>query len=165
MLTESTIAFILIGICLIIHTSGIVGLGLMLVSRRGSIERWFGTVFNPLVLIAVFASLMLLHVAETCIWAAFYSWRGLFANYETSLYFSLSTYTTIGYGDVVLPEKWRLLGALEGISGVLLCGLSTAFLFAVVNALFQFRIQRMNTGTNLPDTTPDAEPTSKKAEP
>jgi len=164
MLTESIIAIILIGISLIIHTSGIVGLGLMLVSRRGSIERWFGTVFNPLVLIGVFASLMLLHLAETSIWAAFYSWRGLFANYETSLYFSLSTYTTIGYGDVLLPEKWRLLGALEGISGVLLCGLSTAFLFAVVNALFQFRIQRMK-GTEKARPGPGSEPTPNENEP
>jgi voltage-gated potassium channel len=151
MLTESIIALILIGTSLIIHTSGIVGLGVLLVRQRGSIERRFGTVHNPLVLIGVFATLMLLHVAENCIWAAFYTWRGLFENYESSLYFSLSTYTTIGYGDVLLPEKWRLLGALEGISGVLLCGLSTAFLFAVVNALFQFRIQRMNQEKDLPD--------------
>lgn len=153
MLTESIIALILIGICLIIHTSGIIGLGLVLVGRRGSLERRFGTVHNPLVLIGVFAALMLLHVAENCIWAAFYTWRGLFGNFETSLYFSLGTYTTIGYGDVLLPERWRLLGALEGISGVLLCGLSTAFLFAVVNALFQFRIQRMKGEKDLPDAS------------
>jgi voltage-gated potassium channel len=151
MLTESIIALILIGICLVIHTGGIVGLGLVLISRRRSLEKRFGTVYPPLVLIGVFATLMLLHVAENCIWAAFYTWRGLFENYETSLYFSLSTYTTIGYGDVLLPERWRLLGALEGISGVLLCGLSTAFLFAVVNALFQFRVQRMKGEKDLPD--------------
>ena len=160
MLSESIIALILVGICLIIHTSGIVGL-VVLVNRRRSIEGRFGTVYNPLLLIGVFATLMLLHLAETCIWAAFYSWRGLFGNYETSLYFSLGTYTTIGYGDVLLPQNWRLLGALEGISGVLLCGLSTAFLFSVVSALFQFRIQRMNTGTDLPNSAPNSEPTSR----
>ena len=87
----------------------------------------------------------MLHLIENCIWAAFYRGNGLFENFETSLYFSLATSTTIGYGDVVLPEKWRLLGSFQGISGVLLCGLSTAFLFSVVNSLFQLRIQ----GTNL----------------
>ena len=51
-------------------------------------------------------------------------------------------YWTIGYGDVLLPEKWRLLGTVEGISAALLCGLSAAFLFAVVTALFQFRMRR-----------------------
>ena len=151
MLTESIIAFILIAICLVIHSSGILVLGAALFRRRREIGRRAGTVHSALVLIAVFATLMLLHVVETCVWAGFYNWRGLFGNYETSLYFSLGTYTTIGYGDVLLPEKWRLLGALEGISGVLLCGLSTAFLFTVVSALFQYHIQRMNREPDSPD--------------
>jgi Ion channel len=161
MLTEAIIALMLIGICLVIHSGGILVIGGALMRRRREIERRAGTYHSALVLISVFAALMLLHVTENCIWAAFYYWRGLFRTYETSLYFSLGTYTTIGYGDVLLPEKWRLLGTLEGISGVLLCGLSTAFLFTVVNALFQFRIQRMNLETDLP--TVNAEPTSDQA--
>ena len=139
MVTESIVALLLIGICVVVHCGGILVLGEALVRRRREIERRVGTVDSALVLIGVFAALMLLHVAENCIWAAFYLGLGLFGNYETAMYFSLGTYTTIGYGDVLLPQKWRLLGSLEGISGVLLCGLSTAFLFAVVNALFQFR--------------------------
>jgi hypothetical protein len=152
MLTESIIAFLLIGICLIIHCTGLVLLGIPLINRRQAIEQRAGTVYTILILTTVFALLMLLHLVEICIWAAFYNWRGLFGDYETCLYFSLATYATIGYGDVVLPEKWRLLGALEGISGVLLCGLSTAFLFRVVNALIQFRVQRINRETDLPDS-------------
>jgi voltage-gated potassium channel len=151
MLTESIIALLLIGICVVIHCGGILVLGAALVRRRQEIERRARTVHSALVLIGVFVALMFLHVAENCIWAAFYDGLGLFGNYETALYFSLGTYTTIGYGDVLLPQKWRLLGSLEGISGVLLCGLSAAFLFTVVNALFQFRIQRMNRETDLPD--------------
>ena len=165
MLTESIIALILIGICLVIHSSGILVLGAALFRRRRKIERRAGTLYTALLLITVFALLMLLHVAENCIWAAFYFWRGLFGSYEASVYFSLVTYTTIGYGDVLLPEKWRLLGALEGISGVLLCGLSTAFLFSVVNALFQFRIQQKNWETDLPDSPLHSEPGSDQAEP
>jgi voltage-gated potassium channel len=151
MLTESITALVLVGICVVIHTSGIVLLGSALVRRRRGIDGGYRTVHTSLLLITVFAILMLLHLVENCIWAAFYGWSGLFGNYETSLYFSLGTFTTIGYGDVLLPEKWRLLGALEGISGVLLCGLSTAFLFSVVNALFRFRIERMAQEIDLPD--------------
>jgi hypothetical protein len=151
MLTESIIAFLLIGICLVIHCTGLVLLGIPLLNWRRAIEQRAGTVYTILILITVFALLMLLHLVEICIWAAFYNLRGLFGNFETSLYFSLGTYSTIGYGDVVLPEKWRLLGALEGIAGVLLCGLSTAFLIRVVNALLLFRFQRMNLGGGLPD--------------
>jgi len=80
-----------------------------------------------------------LHVSETALWALFYYSRGLFATFETALYFSLGSYATIGYGDVVLAHRWRLLGAIEGISGVLLCGISTAFMFAVINGMFQVR--------------------------
>ena len=164
MLAESFIALILIGICLLIHITGIIGLGVVMVSRRRSIERRFGTIYNALVLIGVFATLMLLHLAESCIWAVFYTWRGLFENFETSLYFSLATYTTIGYGDVLLPERWRLLGTLEGISGVLLCGLSTAFLFAIVSALFQFRIRQMNREADLPDAALSSAKAFREAE-
>lgn len=159
MLTELFNAFILIGICVVIHSTGIVVAGVAMVRRREAIARRAGAVNFSLVLIAVFASLMLLHLAENAVWAAVYYWRGLFHNYETAMYFSLATYTGIGYGDVVLPEKWRLLGALEGISGVLLIGLSTAFLFSVMNALFQFRVQRMNLKTDSPGTPRNSEPT------
>ena len=95
-------------------------------------------------LIIVFAVIILLHVGEAAIWGIFYYRRNLFTDYETSLYFSLTSYTTIGYGDVVLPQKWRLLGAIEGISGVLLCGLSTAFIFAIVSAILQMRLARIS---------------------
>jgi hypothetical protein len=54
------------------------------------------------------------------------------------------SYTTIGYGDVILPQNWRLLGAIEGVSGVLLCGVSTAFIFAVLNAMIKIRIRQQS---------------------
>jgi hypothetical protein len=96
------------------------------------------------VLVLVFAVVIGLSLIETGIWAAFYYYRDLFSNFETALYFSLGTYSTIGYGDVVLPQRWRLLGGIEGISGVLLCGLSAAFVFAVLNVLFQSRVQNLS---------------------
>lgn len=54
---------------------------------------------------------------------------------QTAFYFSGVTYTTVGYGDVVLPEGWQLVGAIEGLAGILMCGLSTGFFFAIVNRL------------------------------
>jgi hypothetical protein len=144
MLSELFIALILTGISVVIHCSGILFLGAALVRSRSRIERRTGTLNSAFVLMGVFAALLSLHLVEDCTWAAFYNGHGLFGNYETALYFSLGTSTTIGYGDVLLPRNWRLLGTLEGVSAVLLYGLSTAFLFSVVNALFQFRIQRTN---------------------
>jgi len=89
--------------------------------------------------VLLFSGILVLHVSETALWALFYYSRGLFDTFETALYFSLGSYTTIGYGDVVLAHRWRLLGAIEGISGVLLCGISTAFMFAIINRIFQVR--------------------------
>ncbi|HEY6186312.1 MAG TPA: potassium channel family protein [Pyrinomonadaceae bacterium] len=142
MLRELIFASGIVAICIVIHITGMVILAEQLIDRREWIQRQTSLMSHTLLLIAVFAVIILLHLSETAIWAAFYQWQRLFPDYETSLYFSLGSYTTIGYGDVVLPQRWRLLGGIEGISGVLLCGLSTAFIFVIVNAVFQIRIQQ-----------------------
>ncbi len=142
MARELFIAFIIVAVCVVIHTTGMLILVDWLLRQRPLLEQRSSILIFGLLLILVFALVILLHLVETSIWATFYYWRDLFADYETSFYFSLGSYTTIGYGDVVLPQRWRLLGGLEGVSGVLLCGLSTAFIFAIVNALFQIRMQK-----------------------
>jgi hypothetical protein len=77
-----------------------------------------------------------------CIWAVFYAiWAGL-KDFESALYFSIATYVTIGYGDVVLPVGWRLLGAIEGITGILTFGWSTGVIFAVASRLMVIRIRQ-----------------------
>ena len=55
---------------------------------------------------------------------------------QSALYFSANTYTTTGYGDLVLPNEWRLVGGVEALTGILMCGWSTGFFFAVVSQLF-----------------------------
>lgn len=146
MLNELLLASVIVAVCVVIHTAGVVVMAEWLLKRRAAFERRPGMTRFTLLLIMVFAIIVLLHLAETAIWAAFYHRRGLFPDYETSLYFSLTSYTTIGYGDVRLPQRWRLLGCVEGISGVLLCGLSTAFVFVVVNALIQIRMRQQGNG-------------------
>ena len=143
MAKELLIAFGITGICLVFHVSGLVLLGEELVRQRQKIEDRFGFASAMGVLIAAFSAVVLLHVSEATIWAAFYRWAGVFQDFETSIYFSLQSFSTVGYGDVLPPENWRLMGTIEGISGVLLCGLSAAFLFAIVNALLQFRLNRI----------------------
>ena len=134
-------ALILVSLCTVIHSSGLVMIAGWLIQHPLKLAPQFSIRRYTQLLTIVFAIITLLHLAETAIWAAFYLWWGLFSDFETSWYFSLGSYTTIGYGDVVLPAKWRLLGGIEGINGVLLCGLSAAFLFLIVNHMFQIRIQ------------------------
>ncbi|RDD60701.1 potassium channel family protein [Ferruginivarius sediminum] len=77
------------------------------------------------------------HVVQVWIWAVVFMVVGEFATLEPALYFSTSTFTTVGYGDVTMSEKWRLLASFEGAGGMLLFGLSTAFLFEVMRRVWQ----------------------------
>ena len=113
-----------------------------LLHRRETLEQTARKRDFAFLIITLFAGIMILHVAQTSLWAAFYYAQDLFSDFETSLYFSMTSFTTIGYGDVLLPRRWRLLGVIEGFSGVVLCGVSTGFVFAVINAMFQARLRQ-----------------------
>ena len=55
---------------------------------------------------------------------------------EAALYFSMVTFTTLGYGDVLLDERWRLMAAFEAANGIIIFGLSTAVVVAVVQRVY-----------------------------
>jgi len=82
-----------------------------------------------------------MHLSEICLWAIVYLQCGEMATFETAFYFSAQNYTALGYGDLTLPERWRLLGPLEAINGLLLIGLSTAGLFVILNRLVPPRLR------------------------
>jgi voltage-gated potassium channel len=79
------------------------------------------------------------------VWAGCYRWLCL-NSWESAFYFSAASYSTVGYGDVVLPLQWRLLGPLESMMGVLMCGISVSLLFALINKLIanEVRVQPGN---------------------
>lgn len=143
MTKELLAAFAIMGVCVVVHVTGIAFLGEQLIRQREKIEERIAFGWAALLLIAIFSIVIVLHIGEAAIWAGFYNQAALFKDFETSFYFSLKSYSTVGYGDVLLPPNWRLLGTLEAVSGVLLCGLSAAFLFAIVDALFRFRVKRL----------------------
>jgi len=74
-------------------------------------------------------AVILLHGIVILLWASCYRWL-CFPSWESAFYFSASSYATVGYGDVVLPSKWRLLGPLESMVGMLMSGVSIGLLFA-----------------------------------
>jgi voltage-gated potassium channel Kch len=81
--------------------------------------------------------IVLLHLIEITTWAFLYVRKAAMADLQSALYFSAVTYTTTGYGDLVLPQEWRLVGAVEALTGILMCGWSTGFFFAVVSRMLQ----------------------------
>jgi len=81
-------------------------------------------------------AIIVLHGMVILLWASYY--RGLcFPSWESAFYFSASSYTTVGYGDVLLPPKFRLLGPLESMVGMLMSGISVGLLFAVITHLVE----------------------------
>ena len=81
-------------------------------------------------------TLLMLHVIEVVVWAVAYRVLTPISSldtFEKAMYFSVVTFTTLGYGDITLPEhEWRMLSGIEALNGILLVGWTTAFLFAVV---------------------------------
>ena len=76
------------------------------------------------------------HLLAIMMWGGFYAWHGVVPSAELGFYFSAVTYATIGYGDIVPPESWRLLAAMEGLTGILMCTWSGGFFFAVVSRMY-----------------------------
>jgi voltage-gated potassium channel len=96
----------------------------------------FGPWRSGMLMVRLTTLIVCLHMLEILLWALFYRLY-CFSTWESSFYFSATSYSTVGYGDLVLPRTWRLVGPIESITGVLMCGLSVSFLFAVVHRLFE----------------------------
>lgn len=96
------------------------------------------SLYEAVILTAVV--LLLLHFLEIVLWAVFYVLlpgnSGL-EDLSEAIYFSMITFTTVGYGDVTLKEGWRLLSGLEAMVGITVFGLTTALLFAVIQSLYK----------------------------
>lgn len=87
------------------------------------------------ILIRVVYGLLVLHLLQILVWAVCYQWGGCFTDFTTSFYYSATSYSTVGYGDVNPPKNWRIVGAIEAVTGILMFGWSTGVLFSVVNHL------------------------------
>jgi hypothetical protein len=135
MITKLLFSFLLMALCVVVHAVGVIGA-----------LRWFdhpSALTDPRfwrptwLLIRVATWLVLLHLVEISLWALLYAWGQAIPDIHAAFYFSSVTYTTVGYGDVVLPERWRLLGGVEALTGILMCGWSTGFFFAILSRIYR----------------------------
>jgi hypothetical protein len=101
---------------------------------------WKGVAFMTVVTLITAVT----HLVEIALWAIVLRVCGEMATFETAFYVSAQNYTALGYGDVVPPGRWRLLGPLEAINGLLLFGLSTAVMFAILNRLVTPRLRHQH---------------------
>jgi hypothetical protein len=128
-------------LCYALATTTIVGLVVrVLPGDHGNLGFWKSVAVMMIVTLLT----AVMHLIEIALWAVVLLLCGAMTTFETAFYFSAQNYTALGYGDIALSERWRLLGPLEAINGLLLFGLSTAVMFAVLNRLISNRLRRLH---------------------
>ena len=100
-----------------------------------------GTRFwSDLVIVALAMSIALVaHLMEMALWAVLFRICGEFPDFATAYYHSAVNYTTLGYGDLIMTPSWKLLGPMEAANGMLMFGVTTAIIFAVIQRLAETR--------------------------
>jgi hypothetical protein len=135
MVIQLLLALVLTSITVMIHATGTVW-GVL--PWSGIWRREAGskppTAIMPLVRLV--SGLLLLHIVEMGVWAGAFAAVGVLPGFEASLYYSLKSYTTVGYGDVLPAVSWRLVGPIEAAVGVLMLGLSTGVIVAAVQRIY-----------------------------
>jgi hypothetical protein len=121
-------------ICFAVATTLIVNLALRLV--RSALGFWRSV--SILMLISLISAAA--HLIQIAMWAVVYVICGELTTFQQAFYFSAQSYTSLGYGDIHISERWQLLGPLEAINGLLLFGLSTGIMFAVLSRMISNRM-------------------------
>lgn len=135
MIANFALATLLVWLTVTIHFLGLLGLLWMLRTRGHRFRTHESVVGQGAAILFVVLALVGIHTVEIWLYAAAYMAVGALPDFEQALYFSTSSFTTVGFGDVVLTAKWRLVGAIEGANGLLLFGWSTAFLISVTGRM------------------------------
>lgn len=140
MLKTSLIGSLPLAITVVIHALGTAYWIKHLLHRYAALEGPWPSRTIAHALVSTVVVLLCLHIVEVVIWAVLFlqvlpadaTW-----NLEKAVYFSFVTFTTLGYGDITLGPEWLLLSGIEALNGILLVGWSTAFLFAVLQRIWQ----------------------------
>ena len=138
----------LIVLTIAIHTTGVVMMAFGLERRtRVRVEKYkldplraIPIVIGSIGLVAVI--LAVLHGLEGMLWASAYRWLGAFGSFTDASIYSLGTMTTLDIPGLASPSRYQMISVLEGVNGVLLFGISTAFLFAVMQTYFLMLFRR-----------------------
>jgi hypothetical protein len=137
MLLQLHFALTIAGLTVIAHAIGTVRIVMPLTGVWGRWEGISTSIRTVLILTRLVAGLLVLHLAEMGIWAAAFRAAGVMPTYESSLSYSLESYTTVGYGNLEPHESWRLVGPIESAVGILMFGWSTGIIVAAVQRIYR----------------------------
>jgi hypothetical protein len=135
------IAPLLIGSLIIVLNMGIQTVAVVfmvryVMARTGADSPAPGFAADTKMISVVLVVLFVGHLVQFAIWAGLFIFLGEFESFNTAFYHSTVNFSSLGYGDIVMGEEWRLLGALEACNGVLMFGLSGGTILAVMVRLF-----------------------------
>jgi Ion channel len=134
MVLDILLAAALLALSVVIHAAALNNQLRWLTRRTGLGDASFWR--STWLLVGIAFRLVISHMLQVLCWGVFYFYEGVFAHLRSAVYFSIVTYTTVGYGDLVPSEPWRWAAGVEGLTGILMCGWSTAFFFAVVMRVY-----------------------------
>ena len=136
MLIQLIVATAMVVLTVLIHGAGITALARVLqIETKDNAEHHHFSLKRAVVILIIVLALFTLHGIEIWLYAAVYLVIGAVQGLEAAVYYSTITYASIGFGDSEMARGWRLVGAIEGINGVLLLGWSTAFFVTVIARL------------------------------
>ena len=135
--TQIASAYALVILMTLVHAFGVVLITKLLKLDDESLRAHRLDIRAYGLLISMALSLFALHTLEIGLFALFYIGVGAIQDLEPALYFSTSAYATLGHPDIDFPDKWRLVGAVEGLAGFLLIGWSTAVFVTDMNKLLR----------------------------
>jgi len=133
---QGFVTIILVTLTLILQSAGMATLIQWLKAHFPKGIQHLGLFWSAVLMVRFTSLLVCLHISQILLWASFYRWK-CFATWEAAFYFSAADYATVGAGDLSLNQAWRAMGPVESVTGVLMCGLSAGFLFAVVTRLIE----------------------------
>ncbi|MBJ6370535.1 ion channel [Sedimentitalea arenosa] len=138
--------------CLILHVIWIsIGVDLLWRSRdRLAHQRRF--MRTTLVIVLAVGAMLIAITAQVLLWSFFYVSFSALEDWNTALYFSMVTFTTLGYGDIILEPDLRIFATFGAVTGLFSFGLSTAFLVAAASHLMNGVVPDHNSGENRRDT-------------
>lgn len=123
----------LIVLTLVIHVLGLLFIDEKIARVKNDVvERYGYRVVFVVIIGATAMSIALMHGIEAAIWAVIYRIVGALPDYPDAVLYSLGAMTTYGHANVVLEKRWQFMGALEALDGMLLFGVTTAFLFGII---------------------------------
>lgn len=133
MLIQLALASFMVMITVLVH---LLGLAIIIRGIRSERPLFRRLRFSPFtVLFGASFGVFAIHAIEIWLYASLYLALGALGHVEEALYFSTVSYASVGYGDVLMPHAWRILGAIEGATGIIMLGWSTAFLVSLLSQL------------------------------